>query len=321
MDSLYQPPPPILYAAPKSADIPVIDCDRSRPIDDVAADFRVAATEIGFLYVKNHGIHPSVMAAAFDASARFFSLPIEAKARVARNGGSNARGWEGLEEEPQTGDSASAPDHKESWNISLRGNPLKRPVNKWPAELADREFREPMMTYFLAIANVADYLLHVFARSLDLDAEYFDPMFVDGVNSLRCLRYPPHPENPKFNQLGAGAHTDAPVLTLLAQDDAGGLEVQNTKGEWLRADVIPGTLVVNLGDCAMRWTNGKYRSTYHRVKNAASDRFRYSMAFFYAPANETVIECLPGCLEPGQTPRFDPVAAGEYTAARLARNR
>ena len=318
MGTLYTQPPPVLYEPPKSASIPVIDIDRARPIDEVAAEFRAAAIDMGFLYVKNHGIHPSVTAAAFAASARFFALPVEAKARVPREGGMS-RGWEGLE--AQANDTASAADLKESWNFSLRGDPLKRPPNKWPAELSDREFREPMMTYYLAVAGVADYLMRVFARSLKLDADYFDAMFLNGLTSIRCLRYPPHPKNPKFNQLGAGAHTDASVLTLLAQDDSGGLEVKNAQGEWLRADVIPDTLVVNLGDCAQRWTNDRYRSTMHRVKNAATDGYRYSMPYFHSPSYDTQIACIPSCLEPGEVPKYEPVSIGDYTAARLARKK
>jgi len=316
MGSLYTQPPPILYSPPKTAPIPVIDVDRARPLDEVAADFRAAAIDMGFLYVKNHGIDPGVTAAAFAACARLFALPLEAKERIGRDGGMG-RGYEGLEK--QSNDTASAPDLKESWNFSLRGDPLKRPPNKWPAELSDREFREPMMTYYLAVAGVGDHLVRVFARSLDLPAQVFDAMFRDGLTSIRCLRYPPHPQHPKFNQLGAGAHTDAGVLTLLAQDDAGGLEVQNTQGEWLRAEVIPDTLVVNLGDCAARWTNDRYRSTKHRVMNAVSGRERYSMAYFHGPSYDTRIECIPTCLEPGEAPKYAPITIGDYTAARLAR--
>ena len=312
---LYTPPPPIIYEPPKTAPIPVIDIDRARPIDDVAAEFRAAAVDTGFLYVKNHGIHPSVRSAAFAALHRFFALPAEAKAQVPRGGGMG-RGWEGLE--AQANDTASAPDYKESWNFSLRADPAKRPPNKWPAQLDDSVFREPMMSYYLSVAAVGDYLMHVFARSLSLPRDYFDTMFLDGLTSCRCLYYPPHPVNPKFNQLGAGAHTDAGVLTLLAQDETGGLEVQNASGEWLRAEVIPDTLVVNIGDMAARWTNDRYRSTKHRVMNA-SGRERYSMAYFHGPAYDTIIACIPTCLEPGEQPKYPPVSIGEYTAQRLAR--
>ncbi len=312
---LYTRPAPIIYQPPKSATIPVVDIDRSRPIDEIAAEFRAAAVDTGFLYVTNHGIAPSVTAAAFAALHRFFALPADVKAKYPRGGGMG-RGWEGLE--AQANDTASAPDYKESWNFTLRGDPTKRAPNKWPAELSEPEFREPMSTYYLSVAMVGDYLMHVFARSLALPRDYFDAMFNDGLTSCRCLYYPPHPANPKFNQLGAGAHTDAGVLTLLAQDDAGGLEVQNAQGEWLRADVIPNTLVVNIGDMAARWTNDRYKSTKHRVMNA-SGRERYSMAYFHGPAYDTVIECIPTCLEPGEQPKYPPVSIGEYTTQRLAR--
>jgi isopenicillin N synthase-like dioxygenase len=314
--SLYTPPPPIIYQPPKTAAIPVVDVDRARPIDEIAAEFRTAALDVGFLYVKNHGIHPSVTAAAFAAIQAFFALPSDVKAKYPREGGMG-RGWEGLE--TQANDTASAPDYKESWNVSLRGDPTKRAANKWPAELSEPEFREPMTTYYLSVAAVGDHLMHVFARSLALPRDYFDEMFDDGLTSLRCLFYPPHPPNPKFNQLGAGVHSDAGVLTLLAQDDVGGLEIENAQGEWLRAEVIPGTLVVNLGDCAARWTNDRYRSTRHRVMNAHSGRERFSMAYFHGPSYDTQIECIPTCLEPGEQPKYPPMSIGEYTAQRLAR--
>jgi isopenicillin N synthase-like dioxygenase len=314
--TLFTQPPPVLYQPPKNAPIPVIDVDRVRPIDEVAAEFRAAAVDMGFLYVKNHGINPSVRAAAFDAVQRFFALPLEAKERVPRTGGMD-RGWEGLEK--QRNDTASAPDYKESWNFSLRSRPSTRPPNKWPAEFSDHEFREPLMTYYLAVAGVGDHLMRVFARSLDLPVDYFDEMFRDGIGSIRTLFYPPHPKNAKFNQLGAGAHTDAGVLTLLAQDDAGGLEVQSAQGEWLSAQVIPDTLVVNLGDCAQRWTNDLYRSTKHRVMNANSGRDRYSMAYFHGPKYDTLMECIPSCLAPGEVAKYEPISIGDYTTARLAR--
>jgi isopenicillin N synthase-like dioxygenase len=317
MSSTYNIPPPIIYEPPKSAPIPVIDLDPSRPIDDIAAEFRAAAMDMGFLYVKNHTIPHEVTAAAFAAIRRFFALPLAAKEQYPREGGMG-RGWEGLEK--QANDTASAPDYKESWNYSIGGDPAKRGANKWPAELADADFRAPMERYYTEIAQVGDRLVQIFARSLSLSADYFEEMFRLPLTSIRCLHYPPHPAKPKFNQLGAGAHTDGGVLTLLAQDDAGGLEVQNGTGEWLRAEVIPDTLVVNLGDCAMWWTNDRYRSTKHRVMNA-SGRDRYSMAYFTGPSYESLIECIPTCLAAGEKPKYEPITFGDWTAARLGNTR
>jgi isopenicillin N synthase-like dioxygenase len=316
MGSLYTVPAAIMYQPPTTAPIPVVDVDRARPIDEIAADFRKAAMDVGFLYVKNHGIHPSVTAAAFDAIRRFYALPLSVKRKYPREGGMG-RGWEGIE--AQANDTASAADYKESWNFTMRGDPMKRAPNKWPVELSDHEFREPMTTYFLSVAALGDYLMHVFARSLSLPRDYFDEMFLDGLTSVRTLYYPPMPANPKFNQLGAGAHTDAGVLTLLAQDDVGGLEVENAQGEWQRAEVLPGTLVVNIGDMAQRWTNDQYRSTKHRVMNANPGRARYSMAYFHGPSYDTVIETIPTCLAPGEKPKYAPIGIGEYTTQRLAR--
>ena len=81
------------------------------------------------------------------------------------------------------------------------------------------------------------------------------------------IKYPPQPKLAEFNQLGAGAHTDWGAITLLAQDNVGGLEVRNVAGEWIQAPPIPGTLVINLGDLMARWTNGIYNSNMHRVKS------------------------------------------------------
>ena len=98
-----------------------------------------------------------------------------------------------------------------------------------------------------------------------------------------CLHYPPHPSDAKSNQLGAGAHTDWGLITFLLQDDVGGLEVRNAAGQWLRAEPIDGTFVVNLADLVPRITNGLYHSTMHRVLNNVSGRDRYSVATFFNP--------------------------------------
>jgi isopenicillin N synthase-like dioxygenase len=108
---------------------------------------------------------------------------------------------------------------------------------------------------------------------------------------------------------------------LLAQDDAGGLEIRDAQGEWCRAEVIPGTLVVNLGDCLAMWTNDLYKSTQHRVMNAISGRDRYSIAFFYSPSYYSRIECIPTCLAPGEKPKYEPFTYGEFAREQLLKTR
>src|SRR6202041_1189802 len=117
--------------------------------------------------------------------------------------------------------------------------------------------------------------------------DFFDAGLRGPAAPLRLLRYPPHPAGAKYNQLGAGAHTDWGWITLLAQDECGGLEVETAAGDWIRAEPIPGTFVVNLGDLVPRWTNGLYHSNMHRVMNNRAGRNRHSIVLFYNPAYDT----------------------------------
>jgi len=128
------------------------------------------------------------------------------------------------------------------------------------------------------------------------------------------LHYPPQPPNPEPGEKGCGAHTDFGAITLLLQDEAGGLQVRDTEtGDWIDAPPVPGAYVVNIGDLIARWTNTRYRSTEHRVINA-SGRERYSVPFFFTGNPDYLVECLPNCLAPGDAPRFPPVTVEQHIA-------
>ena len=138
------------------------------------------------------------------------------------------------------------------------------------------------------------------------------------LRPLRLLHYPPV-ENPKEGQLGAGAHTDYGTLTVLFQDDAGGLEVQNLEGEWVEAPPIPGTVVINTGDLVARWSNDRFKSTPHRVvpRPAAMKNGRLSIAFFSDPDPDVVIEAIPSCVSEENPAKYPPITAGDYIAERI----
>jgi isopenicillin N synthase-like dioxygenase len=190
--------------------------------------------------------------------------------------------------------------------------------NQWPEGLAG--FREQTLAYQAAIRELGGRVLAMLARSLELPEEHFTPFYDMPGTTLRLLRYPPHPQAALANQLGAGAHTDWGGVTLLAQDDLGGLEVRNVEDQWIQATPVAGTFVVNLGDLMQRWTNGLYRSNMHRVKNNSTSRDRYSIAFFFSPRPDSRIECLPTCTDAQNPPKFAACTAAEHVHEMFRRS-
>ena len=138
------------------------------------------------------------------------------------------------------------------------------------------------------------------------------------TSAMRALRYPGRDTAGDLDetQLGASAHTDYGTLTILLADPVqGGLQVQDPSGRWHDVDAPWGTFVVNLGDAMARWTNDRWRSTMHRVTVPRAQR--QSIAFFHNANWDAVIECLPACLGPGETPRHAPIAAGPHLMGKF----
>jgi isopenicillin N synthase-like dioxygenase len=236
------------------------------------------------------------------------SSPIE-KSKVSKaNRGYEVLGGQVLE-------AGAPPDRKEGYYIGLelparaiRALPpgrFNRGPNVWPADLPG--FEPTMAGYFEAMRRLSERLMKGIALSLDLSEDYFDTFKKDPVATLRLLHYPPQREDAAPNEKGAGAHTDWGALTLLLQDEVGGLQVfdKNTD-EWIHADPVPGTFVVNLGDALAHWTNDMYKSTLHRVVNA-SGRERYSVPYFYDGDADYEVVCIPTCLKPGEEPKYAPI--------------
>jgi isopenicillin N synthase-like dioxygenase len=318
------------YTPPRTADrIPVIDLapSYSARIEDrraVAWEIHKVARDIGFFYVRNHGVPAGLVERQFAWARRFFALPLDAKMAIAMSRSPAHRGYEPMA--GQTLDSGTPPDLKEGfyagWHLEpdhplVRAGTPNHGPNVWPRELPG--FRAQMEDYYAALLGLGKHVARLVALSLEMPEHHFDAAFETPMTILRLLHYPPHPIDAMPHQLGAGAHTDWGMLTLLAQDDCGGLEVRNAEGMWLRADPIPDTFVVNIGDMLERWTNGLYHSTLHRVLNNRSKRDRYSVPFFFEPAFATRVECLPSCYSADKPPRYRPCTAGEHIAEMYTR--
>ena len=164
--------------------------------------------------------------------------------------------------------------------------------------------------------------MRIFALALDLPGEFFADKIDHPISALRIMNYPEQAVAPAAGQLRAGAHTDYGSLTILLQEAApGGLQVRAPDGVWHNVPAVPGTFVVNLGDLMARWTNDRWRSTLHRVVNPPTDAGgstrRQSIAFFHQPNWDAEIACLPGCLAPGELPKYPPVRSGPHLMSKF----
>jgi isopenicillin N synthase-like dioxygenase len=327
----------ILYTPPAVAKkIPVIDLARafSPELADrraVASEIHKACRETGFFYVSNHRVPATLVANEFDSARAFFALPIEAKLALHMRNSRSTAGYEPIEGQRLDSQDANAeiapPDLKESF-YSCTDLPEEHPFvreglrayggNQWPSALPG--FGAQQLAYAGAMRALGDRLLALIALSLELPESFFARFFELPASTLRLIRYPPHPEAARANQLGAGAHTDWGGITLLAQDDLGGLEVRNAADEWIQATPIADTFVINLGDLMQRWTNDFYRSNMHRVKNNAKSADRYSIPFFYSPRHDARIECMPTCTDTAHPPRYATVSAREHVDEMFRRS-
>lgn len=270
-----------------------------------------ALSDTGFAAVRNAGIDAGALQEVFDAATGFFHADAAFKARfayrsAAENFGYHAPGEEFL-------DPAGSPDLKET--LTLR-NLLHRDIEpeRWPSAA----FGELMTAFYRDCLAAAYRLLRLLATVLDVPEDFFVRCHLGENVTLRLLHYPPLPA--EAGQLGAAAHTDYGMLTLLFQDDVGGLEVRDASGGWQPVTPVPDTVVINAGDLLERWTNGRYRSTWHRVQPRTDGRERFSIAFFVDPDSATRVEVLPACLAHGDAGRFPPITAGEHVQARLRRS-
>ncbi|KAJ5692652.1 hypothetical protein N7462_002075 [Penicillium macrosclerotiorum] len=191
--------------------------------------------------------------------------------------------------------------------------------NKYPAELPDpKEFQRTMEEYHSAMNSLAVNLLCILACTLGLDQNYFDDFCEHPVAALRLLHYPPQDPTTLETERGIGAHTDFGAVTMLLQDETGGLQVWNNRSsDWVDVTPIPGAYVINLGNMMMRWTNDRYLSNLHRVINK-SGRERFSIPFFFSGNPNYTIECLPSCVDLEKGAKYPPVKVHDWMTGRFA---
>lgn len=274
---------------------------------------RRASEEVGFFYIKDHGVPAELVNDIFAQCRAFFALPAGEREALRL---SNSRVFSGYLSVGERGANANRPrDLLEAFNVCTERGPddayvrAGKPLygsNQWPDSLPG--FRDAVLTYYEAMDRLGRRLLQAFAMALGQARDAFDAQYERPISQLRLLHYPAQ-ERAVDEMLGARPHRDVGMFTILLQDDTGGLEVGNASGEWVIAPPIDGTFVVNVGEMMKLLTNDHFASALHRVVNR-SGRQRFSVPFFYNPDYETRLATLPEFA--GGATRFEPIHVGEH---------
>lgn len=284
---------------------------------NVAMQMKQACEDKGFFYIADHGVSKNLQHEVFEQSRQFFDLPTDEKEKIHKKNSIANRGYEPLKN--QTLEAGTPADLKEGFyagreyaldSKEVIARRFNHGPNQWPSQLP--EFQLKMQAYLAELEVLAKYLMRGLALSLALNEYYFDDFCQDSLVTLRLLHYPPQPANPEPNEKGCGAHTDFGALTLLLQDQQGGLQVWDKNTEnWIDAPPIEETYVINLGDLIAQWTNNRYKSTLHRVINQ-SGKQRYSIPFFFGGHPDYQVACIETCKAPNEPALFEPTTVEKH---------
>ena len=280
-----------------SSTIPIIDIgpliDSREDRYTVADEIGRACRECGFFYITGHGVDEELQQRLEQLSRKFFAQDVETKMEIRMSRG--GRAWRGYF--PVGGELTSGqPDLKEGVYFGAElgedhpmtrdGVPMHGP-NLFPSNIPG--FRETVLEYMAAMSGLGHTLMRGVAMSLGLDESYFAGRYTgDPLILFRIFNYPAQSDTTGW---GVGEHTDYGLLTVLKQDEAGGLQVKS-QSRWIEAHPIPGSFICNIGDMLDRLTGGLYRSTPHRARNV-SGRDRLSFPFFFDPNFNAEVEPLP----------------------------
>ncbi|KIX07596.1 uncharacterized protein Z518_02249 [Rhinocladiella mackenziei CBS 650.93] len=282
---------------------------------EVARQVYDAFSTVGFIYLKDHGIPQSRVDEIFALAKTFFELPLTTKLNYKLteahvNQGYTADGAEGIN------------DHKECYEHRRFSNKLCPDESELPG------FKSTLDSFYGQCLNLAMNVLKCLAMVMQLGDDFFEGITQHADPQLRLIHYPPLDRSviEKQGHARIMPHTDFGLCTLLFQDSIGGLEVDPShENKFVTAPPIAGTVLINIADLLQRYTNGRVKSTRHRVVSPPPDKFqgdvlpaRYSIPFFVHPDPETMID--PITLTEGEVKLYEPVNAGEWRDWNTATN-
>ncbi|CAN0927784.1 Jasmonate-induced oxygenase 1 [Linum grandiflorum] len=296
--------------------IPVIDLSSS-PAESIISQIGDACEKWGFFQVINHGVPLELIRSMKRVGKEFFDLAMEEKRKVKRDEvhpmgyhdgehTKNVRDWKEVFDFLVV-DPTLVPASEVAEDLELR-----ELSNQWPTVPAD--FREVCEEYNREVEKLAFKLLELISKSLGLPAEKLSGYFKNQISFSRFNHYPPCPA-PEL-ALGVGRHKDGGALTVLAQDDVGGLEVgERSSGEWIPVKPVADAFIINIGNCMQVWSNDKYWSAEHRVV-VNSKRERFSIPFFFFPSHYVQIKPMDELVSEENPPKYKEFNWGKFFASR-----
>jgi len=285
-----------ISASSENASLPILDLSlftsSTAEREEFLEQLRTTARDVGFFYLKGHGVADALADEAFALSRRFFDLPKAEKLAIEMVHSPHFRGYT-----PPGGEyTRGNPDWREELDIGLEAPSLPfdpdalawqrlQGPNQWPAKVP--ELRPVLLRWQGEMIRVASTLLRAFAVALGQPENAFERIFTGVSNQLvKTIRYPSRTET--TDDQGCGPHKDDGFITLVRQHHIGGLQVESEDG-WIDAPPIPGTFVVNIGELLELATDGFLRANVHRVVTPPAGIDRQSLAFFLGPRLDSVV--------------------------------
>ncbi|KAK6159394.1 hypothetical protein DH2020_006708 [Rehmannia glutinosa] len=299
-------------------DLSPLESNSRTALEILATEIGDACENWGFFQVINHGVPLEARQKIDLVSREFFALPKEEKRKVSRDE-VNPTGYYDTEH------TKNVRDWKEVFDVTVQvptvihdpdDKEMKEMINQWPGN--PPEMRSACEEYAAEMQKLAFNLLELIALSLGLKKDRLNGFFKDQTTFIRLNYYPPCPI-PDL-ALGVGRHKDAGALTILAQDEVGGLQVKRkTDGEWILVKPTPDAYIINVGDIIQVWSNEKYQSVEHRVK-VNSEKERFSIPFFFNPAFYTMVEPLEELVNEQNPSKYKPYSWGKFLSTRKLSN-
>ena len=312
-------------------EIPLIDISPllaggAGAVERVGHQVREACLGTGFFYVVGHGVDAGLIEEAFRQNRLFHARPLEEKLRIKLNHWH--RGYQPFATSTLKSSARFAPTalanqlesfflrHEVSEHEPGYGEKELMGPNQWPD---DPVFHDVVSRYDAATRELGLSLLPALSVAVGERPDFFDSYFDPPATGLRLIHYPAMAPDHPPELLGIQPHTDYGFLTILAQDEVGGLEIQRVDGSWISAPSVPGSFIINAGDALARWTNDTFNSTPHRVVANAEGRDRYSIGMFFDPNVDATIRCLDSFAQASGA-KYEPIRYGAYFRMRLDAN-